>query len=198
MRPLAEFGDRALGASLEIRRRKAKWECPWCAEEILAEAKKCKHCGEYLTTEVPGSVTSSESAQVSPAPAEASPALVTPEVLWRYGGAWPHNWRCVKHDKVICTTCMKVAKHPTRGKVGQEVLATPSAGEASSELVCPHCNTKGGVTTKQVKAKKGISGGKATAAVMTMGISTVATGLSRKEKVTELTCSNCGMTWQVE
>lgn len=23
-------------------------KCPYCSEEILADAKKCKHCGEYL------------------------------------------------------------------------------------------------------------------------------------------------------
>ena len=25
-----------------------KKRCPFCAEEILADARKCKHCGEYL------------------------------------------------------------------------------------------------------------------------------------------------------
>jgi hypothetical protein len=28
--------------------------CPWCAETILAAAKKCKHCGELLTGEKTG------------------------------------------------------------------------------------------------------------------------------------------------
>jgi uncharacterized membrane protein YvbJ len=23
-------------------------KCPYCSEEILADAKKCKHCGEFL------------------------------------------------------------------------------------------------------------------------------------------------------
>jgi transcription elongation factor Elf1 len=65
-------------------------------------------------------------------------------------------------------------------------------------MVCPHCQTRGSVTSEQIKAKKGISGGKATAAIMTVGLSVAATGLARKEKVTQLTCSNCGMRWQVQ
>ena len=27
-------------------------KCPYCSEEILIDAKKCKHCGEYLDSEL--------------------------------------------------------------------------------------------------------------------------------------------------
>jgi hypothetical protein len=43
--------------------------------------------------------------------------------------------------------------------------------------------------------KKGISGGKATGALLTGGVSILASGLSRKEKVTEARCANCRQTW---
>ena len=42
-----------------------------------------------------------------------------------------------------------------------------------------------------MKTKQGVSGGKATAAVLTAGVSMFATGLSRKQKVTEMTCAKC-------
>jgi hypothetical protein len=64
-----------------------------------------------------------------------------------------------------------------------------------SKIVCPQCQTAGHVTTRRVKAKKGISGGKATGAVLTAGFSILATGLSRKELVTQAACANCRSLW---
>lgn len=64
-----------------------------------------------------------------------------------------------------------------------------------SSMVCPHCQTRGTVRTKPVTQKKGVSGGKATAAVLTGGVSLLATGLSRKEQNTEAHCSRCGAKW---
>lgn len=66
-----------------------------------------------------------------------------------------------------------------------------------ARLVCPHCQTAGHVTSVVVTRKKGISGGKATGAVMTGGASMLATGLSRKEPAQRMSCSNCGTSWDV-
>ena len=64
------------------------------------------------------------------------------------------------------------------------------------KTVCPHCQKRGCVIAKQVKAKKGVSGGKATAGLLTCGISLLAVGLSRKEMVTQARCKNCNSEWQ--
>ncbi len=63
------------------------------------------------------------------------------------------------------------------------------------EVVCPHCGKRGCVATKRHKGKKGISGAKATGAIFTLGVSLLATGLSRKEWVTDAVCNNCGSRW---
>lgn len=64
-------------------------------------------------------------------------------------------------------------------------------------IKCPHCGSVGRVKTKQIKTKQGISGGKATGAVLTAGFSVLATGLSRKQEVTECRCRDCKMVWHV-
>jgi hypothetical protein len=63
------------------------------------------------------------------------------------------------------------------------------------QMTCPHCQVKGKILTKQVTMKAGISGGKATGAILTGGLSLLATGLSRKETLTEAYCDNCSSTW---
>jgi hypothetical protein len=69
-------------------------------------------------------------------------------------------------------------------------------GTLRSQVICPHCQERGKVMCKSITNKKGISGGKATGAVLTGGISLLATGLSRKEAATEAFCNNCKSTWQ--
>ena len=68
-------------------------------------------------------------------------------------------------------------------------------GSIKTAMVCPHCQSIGKIRTKEVKQKKGVSGGKATAAVLTGGLSLLAVGLSRKEGATQANCDNCHNTW---
>lgn len=77
----------------------------------------------------------------------------------------------------------------------KEILTSFQHGGINPHMVCPHCQTKGFVRTKASSKKQGISGGKATAAVLTAGISVLATGLSRKESGTVALCENCKSTW---
>lgn len=66
----------------------------------------------------------------------------------------------------------------------------------SEKVICPHCNNRGCVAIRRRKAKKGLSGAKATGALLTAGLSIFATGLSRKEWVTDAICKNCDSKWQ--
>lgn len=68
-------------------------------------------------------------------------------------------------------------------------------GKRKVEMICPHCQTKGKVHTKPVTKKAGVSGGKATAAILTGGVSLLAVGLSRENDMTEAHCVKCESTW---
>lgn len=69
--------------------------------------------------------------------------------------------------------------------------------EPNPEIVCPHCQKKGTVICTRVARKKVVSGGKATGALLTGGVSMLATGLSRKEGATHMHCQNCQTQWDV-
>ena len=77
----------------------------------------------------------------------------------------------------------------------RELQQSSMWGFLKPEIICPHCQVKGHVRTKMVKRKAGISGAKATGAILTLGTSMLLTGLSRKEEVTEAHCGKCGSTW---
>ncbi len=68
-------------------------------------------------------------------------------------------------------------------------------GELNEKLLCPHCQHRGLVRSKRVARKKGVSGAKATGALLTAGTSVLVTGLSRKEDLTQAHCGECNSTW---
>ena len=72
---------------------------------------------------------------------------------------------------------------------------TSNSSVGTSNIICPHCQTKGKVHTKLVKRKRGISGGKVMGGLFTLGTSLLVTGLSRKEQATQAHCANCDSTW---
>ena len=53
----------------------------------------------------------------------------------------------------------------------------------------------GKVRTKKINVKKGVSGSKATAGLLTGGLSLLVVGLSRQEELTKARCDNCKNTW---
>lgn len=65
-------------------------------------------------------------------------------------------------------------------------------------IVCPYCYTQGQVATWPEERKHGISGAKATGAVLTGGASVLFTGLSQKQKVLAARCDNCLTSWTIE
>lgn len=73
--------------------------------------------------------------------------------------------------------------------------AEAAHGPINPEMVCPHCQVKGKVRAKRVDRKAGVSGTKASAAVLTGGASVIVTGLSQSEEVTEAACDNCQSRW---
>ena len=77
----------------------------------------------------------------------------------------------------------------------EEAIRTMQFGRLRPQVICPHCLTRGTVRLRSATKKAGISGGKATVAVLTGGVSLLATGLSRKESFSSAHCDFCNSTW---
>lgn len=102
---------------------------------------------------------------------------------------------------LVCEKCgakLPASDEPKRRKseARQRKWDQLEHGPESQSLICPHCQTRGKVRTRAVSLKAGISGGKATAAILTGGISLFAIGLSRKQQMTEAWCGGCKATWR--
>ena len=80
--------------------------------------------------------------------------------------------------------------------VVQEQSQPVQSPKPVGQIECPYCHSSGTVVVQQVKKKKGVSPGKAAGALATGGLSLIATGLAKKEMVSQLTCAACGMTWE--
>jgi hypothetical protein len=77
----------------------------------------------------------------------------------------------------------------------RERMVEQQWGNLNPAMICPHCQTKGTVRTQSEQRKAGVSGGKATAALLTGGTSLLLTGLSRKQLVTQAHCDTCNSGW---
>lgn len=105
----------------------------------------------------------------------------------------------VSEKAASCPSCgCPIARTDTNNIVNRRATSSDkwdNFGDAL-KIVCPHCHKRGCVIAKQVKVKKGVSGGKVVAGWLTFGLSMFAVGLSRKEMVTQARCKNCNSEWQ--
>jgi hypothetical protein len=83
-----------------------------------------------------------------------------------------------------------------REKHEAELRKSKLKSDNDAQILCPQCQVKGKVITTRTKKRKGISGGRAIAMIVTGGLSLPAAGISRFDEVTEASCSNCGSKWE--
>ena len=121
----------------------------------------------------------------------------------------PECSKQVSDQAKSCPSCgcpISAASHTGEMQAGESNYVKATIGfwdvsytgfKIKENIVCPHCKKHGCVATKRHKAKKGVSGGKATGALLTGGLSLLATGLSREEWVMDAKCKNCGAEWRL-
>lgn len=107
-------------------------KCPMCAEEIKADAKKCKHCGELLHVEskpVPAPVT------------EGSPVKKMP--YWKGLTTWAMTGVMLFGIGVICSIFIigLIIGVPLMIAGALAFLGSPVLAFIAMEGACPYCGT---------------------------------------------------------
>lgn len=72
---------------------------------------------------------------------------------------------------------------------------TCNHGALNIAMTCPYCSYRGSTRTRKVTEKRGISSGKATAAILSGGSTLLVVGLSRMQQSTEAWCGSCRNVW---
>lgn len=172
-------------------------KCPFCETALPnTNAKFCPECGAHLR---PNAQPTSSPTGTPPSPGQPKECAAGP----CHDVRLPGSDFCAKHGPKEMPKGRgnpKKAKPP--GRLDRFVAKLEAEQEQKrsqdSRIICLYCQQAGQVSTKAKRVKRGVSGGKATGAIVTGGLSIFATGLSRKDDVIEAHCANCGMTWQTQ
>jgi hypothetical protein len=179
-------------------------KCPGCAEDVRSAARKCRFCG-FVFPESSDDQPSLELLDAEPElkvevatefapPMQASRPMGRTQariILGLLIALVVYLGHLDFWVTVACTALALLIYAAWLGEAGKN----KTKAVQDKQIVCAQCHSVGCITTSRVKLKKGISGSKATGAILTGGVSLLAVGLSRKEDATEAKCSNCGSVW---
>ena len=132
-----------------------------------------------------------------PGTADATEPVKLPPPGWFEVDEYWHWWTGARWAPYEGTHVVASPSTPPGGSNGNAKRAAEVRVVIHQKSTCPHCVAEGAVTMRTGKAKRGISGGKATAGLLTAGVSLLVVGLSRKQTITQATCSSCHATWTV-
>lgn len=84
-----------------------------------------------------------------------------------------------------------------RGPFAAAMKRADEEAEAQAKIVCQFCHEAGHVTVRRFKKDKRLSATRLVGGIATAGGSWAVAGVTKKGWITRLTCSNCGMTWDL-